>query len=130
MGGKLVSTWNGDQLLDKIEKAAVAAINETADAGRDDARASHPWKIDPKPRKLKSGRRVDTHLEHQIESEHAAAVAADGHARAHFGYTRRAGFVGLFHEEGTVHEHAYPTIRPAADRQAPTFIERLRRRLG
>jgi hypothetical protein len=90
----------------------------------DDAKASHPWHEDPKPRTLKSGRHVDTHLQPQIRSEHAEGVDGDGHIVARVGYTRRAGFVGLFHEDGTVHEHAFPTIRPAADREFPSFPER------
>lgn len=121
------SDWRGDELLAKIENAARETVNETVDAARDDAELTHPWKDDPRVRTLKSGRKVDTHLDREIVSEHADPASLNPSAA--FGYTRRKGFYGAFHEDGTVHEHAFPTIRPAADRQLPTFLERLRRRL-
>lgn len=127
MPSKMHSDWRGDELLEEIEQAARASVNETVDAGRDDARETHPWQDDPRRRTLKSRRKVDTHLDQQIRSEHADP--ADPNPSGAFGYTERSGFYGLFHEESTTHEHAFPTIRPAADRQFPTFIDRLRRRL-
>jgi hypothetical protein len=127
MPSKMRSDWNGDDLIAKIENATREAVNETVDAARDDARLTHPWQDDPRERTLKSGRKVDTHLERQIQSEHAHPD--DPNPSGAFGYTRQKGFYGLFHEDGTVHEHAFPTIRPAADRQFPLFLERLRRRL-
>lgn len=120
--------WNGDELLVRIENATREAVNETVDAARDDARLTHPWKDDPRERTLKSGRKVDTHLEHQIVSEHADPD--DPNPTGSFGYTRRRGFYGLFHEEGSSHERIFPTIRPAADRQFPAVLERIRRKLS
>lgn len=119
--------WSGDKLVDRVRAAAAAAVNEVVDETRDDAKVSHTWREDPKPRKLKSGRRVNTHLARQIKSEHAAAD--DPNPTGRVGYTRRAGFVGLFHEEGTIHEHEYPTLRPSADRHFPTLGERIAERL-
>jgi hypothetical protein len=119
--------WNGDATIERVRAAAAAAVDDVVDETRDDARVTHPWREDPKPRTLKSGRRVNTHLERTIQSEHAAAD--DPNPTGRVGYTRRAGFVGLFHEEGTVHEHAYPTLRPAADRHFPTLAERIAERL-
>jgi hypothetical protein len=127
MPSRMRSEWRGDELLEEIEHAARATVNETVDAARDDARETRPWQDDPRLRTLKSGRKVDTHLDLQIQSEHADP--ADPNPVAAFGYTRKKGFYGGFHEEGTTHEHAFPTIRPSADRQFPTFVERLRRRL-
>jgi hypothetical protein len=129
MGGKRVSTWHGDEFLRRVERETVQAVSETLTAAVDDAKTTHPWREDPKLRTLKSGRRVDTHLQKQIKRGRVS-ISADGHVTGSFGYTKRVGFVGLFHEEGTVHEHAFPTIRPAADRQSPTFPDRLKRRLS
>jgi hypothetical protein len=127
MGGKRVSSWHGDELVDRVEHAARAELNETVDAARDDARHAHAWRRDPRLRRLrKGGPLVNPDLERQIVSAHAEP---DGPLVAAFGFTRREGFYGLFHEESTVHEHLFPAIRPAADRQFPGFLERLRRRL-
>jgi hypothetical protein len=120
--------WNGDAVIARVEAAARGTVDETVDAARDDARETHPWKDDPRERTLKSGRKIDTHLDRQIQSQHADPAAPN--PTGSFGYTRRKGFYGAFHEEGTVHEHEYPTIRPSADRVFPTFFERLRRRLA
>ena len=129
MAAKKHFGWDGDAILRRIERETVQAVSETLTAAVDDAKTTHPWHEDPKPRTLKSGRRVDTHLQRQIKRGRVV-ITADGHVTGSFGYTRRVGFVGLFHEEGTAHEHAFPTIRPAADRNFPTFPDRLKRRLS
>jgi hypothetical protein len=108
-------TWNGDALLKRVRAAAVASVNETVDVARDDARASHEW-VNRKGQ-----------LEEEIVSEHA--TVDEPNPTASFGTTRRRGFYGLFHEEGTVHEHERPFLRPAADRAFPTLAGRIRRRL-
>jgi hypothetical protein len=121
--------WKGAELLARVTEAARSAVNETVDETRDDALATHPWKDDPRERRLSAGGPlVDPKLELHIKSEHADPAAPNPKARV--GYTRRSGFYGLFHELGTVHEHAFPTLRPAADRVFPTVFEKLRRRLG
>lgn len=120
--------WRGDELVRRVRRAAVAGVNETVDAARDDAKATHPWKDDPEPHTLKSGRRVQTDLERQIVSKHADP--ADPNPTGSFGTTRRGGFYGLFHEEGTEHEFARPFLRPAADREFPTLAARIRQRLA
>lgn len=109
--------WFGDQLVAKVEADCRAAVNDTVDAARDDAKATHTWKPDPRTR---------TDLETQIVSEHCDP--ADANPTGSFGYTRRRGFYGLFHEESTVHEHMYPALRPAADRHFPTLLARLEER--
>lgn len=122
-------TWNGDEIVARVERAARAAVDETVDAARDDAKATHTWKVDPEPRRLRKGRRlVNPNLEAQIVSDHAAPAGPN--PTGSFGYTRRRGFYGLFHEEGTKHEHEYPALRPAGDRQFPTLADRIRAKLA
>lgn len=106
--------WNGDQLLERVTAAAREAVNETVDDARDDAAASHVWVN-------RTGQ-----LEEEVVSEHADP--ADSNPTGRFGTTRRRGFYGLFHEEGTVREHATPFLRPAADRHFSTLAERIARR--
>jgi hypothetical protein len=114
MPSKAATTWNGDRLIRRMERAARDAVNETVDAARDDALASHEWQN-------RTGQ-----LEEELISVHASA--GDENPTASFGTTRRRGFVGLFHEEGTVHEFARPFLRPAADRVFPGLRGRIARR--
>lgn len=107
--------WRGAALVERVRAAATAGVNETVDAAADDARVSHEW-LD------RTGQ-----LEEEIVTEHADNREAN--PRASFGTTRRRGFYGLFHEEGTEHEFARPFLRPAGDRNFPTLAERIRRRL-
>lgn len=115
MAAKKRFGWNGDALLQQVENAAREAVNETVDAARDDAKTSHEWV------------NRDMQLEDEIVSEHAVPDSLNPTAR--FGTTRRRGFYGLFHEEGTKHEFDRPFIRPAADRNFPSLPERIRRKL-
>lgn len=108
--------WNGDKLIARVRRAATASVNETVDAAADDARASHEWVN-------RSGQ-----LEEEIVTEHA--VATDPNPTARFGTTRRRGFYGLFHEIGTTNEFERPFLRPAADREFPTLVVKIRRRLS
>jgi hypothetical protein len=124
---KVSFDWHGDELADRVERAAREAVNETVDDARDDAKATHPWKVDPELRRLrKGGRLVNPNLEGQIVSEHAEVGP---NPTAAFGTTRRKGFYGLFHELSTVHEHAFPFLRPAADRAFPTLAARIKEKL-
>jgi len=107
--------WRGDALIRRTRAAATAAVNDTVDAAADDARSSHEWVS-------RTGQ-----LEEEIVTEHAESTEPNPTGR--FGTTRRRGFYGLFHEEGTEHEYARPFLRPAADRQFPTLAQRIRRRL-
>lgn len=107
--------WQGGRLLERVREAAREAVNETVDDAAEDARTSHPWV------------NRDGQLEEEIVTEHADAAEANPTAR--FGTTRRRGFYGLFHEEGTVKEFERPFLRPAADRTFPTLAEKIRRRL-
>lgn len=121
-------TWNGDKLIAQVRNAARESVDETVDAARDDAETTHAWKNDPRLRThRRDGAKFDSHLELEIKSEHADP--ADRNPTARFGFTKRKGFYGLFHEEGTVREHIFPALRPAADRQFPTVIDRLREKL-
>lgn len=122
--------WNSDALIEKVRAAAVAGVNETADAARDDARATHDpeWVNRPTRYSKKGGQ-----LEEEIASRHATPASrkfGGPNPSGSFGFTKRRGFVGLFHEEGTVHERIKPVLRPSADRIFPTLIERIRRRLA
>ena len=126
MPSRVSFDWRGPELVQRVRTAAAEAVNETVDAARDDAEATHPWKNDVRERLIR-GQRVDTELEKQIRAEHA--TAADPNPTARFGYTRRPGFYGLFHELGTVHEHEYPTLRPSAARHFPSLLARLREKL-
>jgi hypothetical protein len=125
---KVSFDWNGDALIHRVEEASREAVNETVDAARDDAKATHTWKVDPEPRRLrKGGRLINPDLESQIVSEHDDTPGRN--PTAYFGYTKKKGFYGLFHEEGTVHEHEYPALRPAADRKFPTLAARIKEKL-
>jgi hypothetical protein len=115
MASRASLTWRGDELIARVRNAARAAVNETVDEAAEDARVSHEWQN----RTLQ--------LEEEIVSEHADP--ADPNPTASFGTTRRRGFYGLFHEEGTVHEFERPFLRPAADRHFYSLAHRIRRRL-
>lgn len=107
--------WRGDALITSVRAAATAGVNETLEAAAADARASHEWVN-------RTGQ-----LEEEIVTEHA--TKDDKNPTGRFGTTRRRGFYGLFHEEGTEHEFARPFLRPAADRNFPSLAQRIRRRL-
>lgn len=115
MPSRATVDWRGKQLIAEMRAAARVGVNETVDAARDDARVSHEWLN-------RTGR-----LEEEIVSEHA--TPADPNPTARFGTTRRRGFYGLFHEEGTVHEYERPFLRPAADRHFGELAARIKRRL-
>jgi hypothetical protein len=108
--------WNGDQLIALVADAARAAVTETVEEAADDARLSHEWAN-------RTGQ-----LEEEIIVEQADV--GDPNPTASFGTTRRRGFYGLFHEEGTRHEFARPFLRPAADRHFPELTAKIRGRLG
>lgn len=114
MPSRATSDWNGTAIVRRMERAARAAVNETVDAARDDALATHTWEN-------RTGQ-----LEEELISVHAAA--GEGNPAASFGTTRRRGFYGYFHEIGTIHEIARPFLRPAADRTFPGLKLRIARR--
>lgn len=118
-----------DAVVERVRGAAREGVNEIVDAARDDAEAVHPWKDDPGLHTLKSGRRVQTDLERQIQSRHADPKAVNN-PTASFGTTERRGFYGLFHELGTKHEFERPFLRPAADRQFPRLADVIREKLA
>lgn len=111
---RITTVWNGDAIVKRMERAAREAVNETVDAARDDALATHTWEN-------RTGQ-----LEEELISVHARAGA--GNPVASFGTTLRRGFYGYFHELGTVHEIARPFLRPAADRTFPGLRARIARR--
>lgn len=105
---------NADKAIARVRDVAREEVNATVDAARDDAAASHVWAN-------RTGQ-----LEEELVSEHSDS---DTSPSASFGTTRRRGFYGLFHEEGTTKEFATPFLRPAADRHFPTLKERIAERL-
>lgn len=115
MAAKAKVEWYADVLLKRVRRASRLAVNDVVDAARDDAKASHEWVN-------RSGQ-----LEEEIISEHATARQRNPTGR--FGTTRRRGFYGLFHEEGTIHEHARPFLRPAADRHFRDLADKIREHL-
>ena len=120
--------WRGRDLVENVRAAARVAVNETVDAARDDAKETHDpeWVNRPTKWSKEGGQ-----LEEEIISQHAdpASQKVGGpDPCGSFGFARRRGFYGLFHEEGTVHEREKPVLRPSADRVFPTLIDRIRRR--
>lgn len=122
--------WRGRELVENVRAAARAGVNETVDAARDDAKATHdPEWVNRPTRYSKEGGQ----LEEEIISRHAdpASQKIGGpDPSGSFGFAKKRGFYGLFHETGTVREHARPVLRPSADRVFPTLIDRIRRRLA
>lgn len=121
--------WRGAQLAVRVRAAANSGVNETVDVARDEAKDTHEpmWRNTP-TRWAKEGGQ----LEEQIISRHTDPAAEKVYGPdpvGSFGFARRRGFYGLFHEVGTIHEIAKPVLRPTADRVFPTLIERIRRRL-
>jgi hypothetical protein len=115
MSSKAQLNWNGDRVRARLVVASRAAISETLQAADDDASQSHSWQT-------RKGQ-----LEEEIVT---TSVEVHGsRMRGFFGTTRRRGFYGLFHEEGTVHEFARPFLRPAADRTFPSLAGRIARKL-
>jgi len=120
--------WRGKQLVEEMRAAARVAVNETVDAARDDAKATHePMWINRPTKFSKEGGQ----LESEIVSEHADPASQKVHGPdpvGSFGFAKKRGFYGLFHEEGTVHEFAKPVLRPTADRVFDTLENPRRRR--
>lgn len=117
--------WRGKQLVEEVRAAARIAVNETVDAARDDAKETHDPEWVNRPTRWS---KLGGQLESEIGSEHAHP--GDRNPTGRFGFARRRGFYGLFHEVGTVHEFEKPVLRPTADRVFPTLSERIRRRLA
>ena len=108
--------WNGAELLTRVTEAARVSIDETLREADADASSSHFWVN-------RTG-----NLQGQIVTE--AAKVEGFRVSGRFGTTERRGFYGLFHEEGTMREHATPFLRPAGDRTFPTLAAKIRARLG
>ena len=121
--------WRGEQLAVRVRAAACAGVNETVDVARDDAKATHEpmWENTPTRYSKEGGQ-----LEEEIGSRHTDADMEKVHGPdpvGSFGFARKRGFYGLFHEVGTIHEIEKPVLRPTADRVFPTLAARIRRRL-
>lgn len=121
--------WRGSELIENVRAAARLAVNETVDAARDDAKATHdPEWVNRPTRWSKAGGQ----LEEEIVSKHAnlaSRTVGGPNPSGSFGFTRKRGFYGLFHELGTVRERTRPVLRPAAALAFPTLPDRIRRRL-
>ena len=120
--------WRGKELIENTRAAARVAVNETVDAMRDDAKETHDpeWVNRPTRWSPEGGQ-----LEEEIISKHADPASQKPFGPnpvGSFGFARRRGFYGLFHEVGTVHEHEKPVLRPSFDRLAGTLLERIKRR--
>ena len=127
--------WRGEQLAARMRGAARASVNELVDEARDEAKATHdPMWINRPTRWSKEGGQ----LEEEIGSEHAGQETLNVQGPnpvGRFGFGRKRGFYGLFHEVGTVHEFAKPVLRPVADAVFKTLDDpqelarRIKRRL-
>lgn len=118
MPSKTSLEWNGDELIDRVTRAATRAVNRTLDEAVNDAESSHTWV------------NRNNQLEDEIKAEHAIEGSANPNPTGKFGTTARRGFYGLFHEEGTVKEHETPFLRPAGDRAFPGLAEKIKEELG
>lgn len=127
--------WRGRELVENVRAAARVSVNELVDEARDLAKETHdPEWVNRPTRYSKEGGQ----LEEEIISRHAdpASQKVGGpNPSGSYGYARKRGFYGLFHEEGTIHEHARPLLRPIADLVFKTLDDpqelarRIRRRL-
>lgn len=128
--------WQGQRLLENMRAAARRSVNELVDEARDDAKATHEpmWENTPTKWSKEGGQ-----LEEEIISRHADPDTQRPYGPnpvGAFGFARRRGFYGLFHEKGTVHEYEKPVLRPTADRVFDTLEDpqalarRIRRRLA
>lgn len=104
-----LTSWHGDEIAARIERATRAAIDETTAEAAEDAKGSHWWQVG------------HGQLGGEIKSEPAERVGREVVGK--FGTTQRRGFYGLFLERRT------PFLRPAADRAFPELRKRIRRRL-
>jgi hypothetical protein len=101
--------WRGDAVVERVMRAAQAAIDDTTDEAAKDAEGSHWW-----------GARTGT-LESQIVNEPARRFGL--RAVGKFGSTAKQGFYGLFLE------HRQPFLRPAADRNFRDLARRIKERI-
>lgn len=122
--------WNGDAIERALESAVTRAINDLVDEARDEAKAEHftAWQNTPTKWSKEGGQ-----LEEEIVSQHVESVKlTDAHTpdelTGRFGFSRKRGFYGLFHELGTVHEFEKPVIQPIGDRVFARLAEEIRRR--
>ena len=121
--------WRGEQLAVRMRAAACGGVNETVDAMRDEAKATHdPMWVNRPTKWSKEGGQ----LEEEIGSRHTDADMEKVHGPdpvASFGFARKRGFYGLFHEVGTIHEIEKPVLRPVFDALEGTLLGRIKRRL-
>lgn len=113
--------YHGDELSDRLRRDVADAINSVTSDAAVGARVSHTW-VNRKG-----------NLETKIENRRARRVGpvitgAFGYVYAKGRRGVRDGFYGLFHEEGTTHEMARPTLRPSADRNFGSLIHEIRER--
>jgi hypothetical protein len=122
--------------MENVRAAARVSVNELVDEARDLARETHdPLWVNRPTRYSKEGGQ----LEEEIRSEHASAASqkvGGPNPVGRFGYGRKRGFYGYFHDVVTVHERAKPLLRPVADIVFDTLDDpqalarRIRRRLA
>jgi hypothetical protein len=104
-----ITKWYGDQIVQKVQRASQAGIDDVLAESVADAEANHWWQS-------RSGT-----LEANTMREPAERVGRV--VRGSFGVSARQAFYGLFLER------RMPFLRPAADRTFPRLASAIRNRL-
>jgi HK97 gp10 family phage protein len=104
--------WRGAQVRAQLEIATIEGINETTEDCVQDAKANHPFTT-------RTGTAVES-----IQRKPATASATKISGR----YGGRKIRYFFYLEFGTSKMQAFPTLRPAADRNYPKLVGRIRAR--
>lgn len=120
---RVIFEWDGDEVERRLYWACREAVDATVDEARDLAKAEHfdVWQNTPTRWSPAGGQ-----LEDAIISEHS--TVHDRNPTGRFGFARRHGFYGLFHEVGTSHEYEKPVLRPVADQIFPRLAHKIKER--
>lgn len=108
--------WHGDELAERVRRAAAAAIDDTTAATDDQATAAHEFRNE-------TGNLERRIITEPARDEGAEIVGKVGIEYAHGEKEVRDGFYGLF-----VETHR-PFLRPAADAMFPTLARRIKEKL-
>lgn len=113
--------FNGDELRDRLRRDTANAVDAVTRASARDAEASHTW--------VNRKGNLETKIRNRRANRASSVITgAFGYAYAKGRKGVRDGFYGLFHETGTTHEFARPTLRPAADRHFGDLVGEIRKR--
>lgn len=115
--------YHGAELRERLRRDVANSIDAVTKASARDAEASHTW--------VNRTGNLEVKIKNRRANWRAGSVitGAFGYAYAKGRKGVRDGFYGLFHEEGTTHEMARPTLRPAADRHFADLLPEIRKRL-